>query len=383
MSEKDINQLFQERFEGFEAEVDPNLWTAIEGQLPTGSAAPGDGGVSASGGSAVTGGISTTKIVSIGTVAATLLVAWGIYEYGGSKEDDAEVETVQQDLPQEAQQIEEPALVEVLEEPVEIEDVESVAESDLQISTEESSTEPSPANIDQAISDEKTQDKVVQVLEPQVEQSAENTVEVDTDPVDLEPIQQDRQESEPIAEESKDDVPKPEILEPLEAKISYEKVDGANYTYRLKNDGEARYHDWDIDGHQRIDEGPEFSFDGPGEYKVQLTVRANDGRELRDEVTITVFEEAKIFFPNVFSPNGDQSNDVYDISGTGVKSVSIRVFEYGGGKQVFSSNSFENDWAGNDNNGRPLPNGQYAVAVTYIDYSGQSHTEKRTVSLLR
>ena len=61
----------------------------------------------------------------------------------------------------------------------------------------------------------------------------------------------------------------------------------------------------------RHEENTEFTFTEAGVHLVCLYVSFPDGEEMiSDPISITV-KSSKLEFPNAFSPNGDQHNDVY------------------------------------------------------------------------
>jgi gliding motility-associated-like protein len=55
---------------------------------------------------------------------------------------------------------------------------------------------------------------------------------------------------------------------------------------------------------------------------------ARDGCAAYDTVTVKVLQEANIYFPNAFSPNGDGANDVYTIfiGNDSIRVESFKVF---------------------------------------------------------
>ena len=61
--------------------------------------------------------------------------------------------------------------------------------------------------------------------------------------------------------------------------------------------------------------------------------------------------------PNVFTPNGDHINDVFEIEGLPPFSALI-IFDRSG-KELFSSENYDNTWDGRDMDGNPLPEDNY------------------------
>lgn len=95
-------------------------------------------------------------------------------------------------------------------------------------------------------------------------------------------------------------------------------------------------------------------------------VRVKDfcGNIFEDSIRITV--EPCIFIPNVISPNGDQLNDVFEISNiTNYKHAQLRVYNRWGQK-VFESENYLNDWSPSD-----LPSGTYYYVLNVEEFPEQ------------
>lgn len=88
-------------------------------------------------------------------------------------------------------------------------------------------------------------------------------------------------------------------------------------------------------------------------------------------VTIIDTEVGTPIIPNVFSPNGDLSNDVYLITGVDADEFQLEVYNRWGMK-VFSTTSVTKGWNGKVDNGSELaPDGTYYYVVTYKDDCAQ------------
>ena len=76
----------------------------------------------------------------------------------------------------------------------------------------------------------------------------------------------------------------------------------------------------------------------------------------RDSVEVKVTGESG--FPNVFSPNGDGSNDTWVLEGiTSFSECFLSIFDRSG-RRIFEAKGYANDWDGTSN-GKPLPEGTY------------------------
>lgn len=102
---------------------------------------------------------------------------------------------------------------------------------------------------------------------------------------------------------------------------------------------------------------------GDGETILRWTV-SNDGCESSDELIIKVSEQ---IIPTFITPNGDFTNDFFEIQGIEENgSVKFLVFNRWG-KEVFSSPDYKNNWEGNDKNGTKLPDGTYYYIVEFAN----------------
>lgn len=74
-------------------------------------------------------------------------------------------------------------------------------------------------------------------------------------------------------------------------------------------------------------------------------------------MTVTV---GGCFIPRGISPNGDNKNDNFDLSGFDVSELSI-FNRYG--EEVYNKSGYSNEWYGQNDNGKELPTGTYYYAV--------------------
>ncbi|MEA5110115.1 hypothetical protein SDC9_18145 [bioreactor metagenome] len=126
-------------------------------------------------------------------------------------------------------------------------------------------------------------------------------------------------------------------------------------------------------------------------YQVQLIVVNSQGCD-----TLIIFElpvsEAKIFIPNVFTPNGDNINDVFKIakandggSSSGSEYIPLNL-EYirlelvvldRWGRKVYDNDNYKNDWDGGN-----LPDGTYYYRLNTYGYF-RDETYRGAVTILR
>jgi gliding motility-associated-like protein len=91
-----------------------------------------------------------------------------------------------------------------------------------------------------------------------------------------------------------------------------------------------------------------------------------------DPTVVVVLPVLSVYVPDIFSPNGDDSNDWYFIQGKGIESLNLMIFDRCGEK-VFENrgvqaNEESEGWNGKYR-GKPVKVGsfKYVVSGMYID----------------
>lgn len=113
-----------------------------------------------------------------------------------------------------------------------------------------------------------------------------------------------------------------------------------------------------------------------------ITLLATDG-VCADTVTkcIEVVKETSINIPNVFTPNGDNSNEFFKITGTSIKNFHCTIYDRWGIK-LYEWDGINGAWDGNSKSGA-APAGTYYYIIDYTDVKDKSTTEKGFLSLFR
>jgi len=126
-------------------------------------------------------------------------------------------------------------------------------------------------------------------------------------------------------------------------------------------------------------ESPVSSTIADTEY--QLLVQDVTGCTAAASVNIFVIVDKQLYIPNLFSPNSDGANDMFQIFSDAVKLFSMKIFNRWGEK-VFESNDYKQGWDGYYK-GELAPAGNYIyeTSITYVD--GQTEKRKGSVMLVR
>ena len=122
-----------------------------------------------------------------------------------------------------------------------------------------------------------------------------------------------------------------------------------------------------------------------------LTVIDENGCEVSDQITIVVRSTRRFYAPNVFTPNGDNINDVMDVFiGPGVQAIrSIQIFDRWGNKVSESENPPANGdrvtvWNGRfGNNGDFMNPGVFVYVADILFQDGSSIIYRGDITLLR
>ncbi len=141
-------------------------------------------------------------------------------------------------------------------------------------------------------------------------------------------------------------------------------------------------YDWDFgDGNTSTQFEPTNVYNSTGTFAVTLIV--SDGI-CSDTATIIIdaFGESAILIPNVFTPNGDGSNDIFTVDGVNLESVEGEIFNRWG-QLMFSWDIVKGSWDGRTLAGTEAPDGTYFYIITAKGFDGTEYFEKGGFSLIR
>ena len=159
--------------------------------------------------------------------------------------------------------------------------------------------------------------------------------------------------------------------------FSIDSISGcAPFTVKINNKGPAENtYSWDFgDGQNSTLYQPTKVYSEAGTYLITLTtedgicntvITANKSIQLVD----TCKESATLYAPSAFSPNGDNVNDVFRITGSTLNQFKLQVFNRWGEK-IFQSDDMNTAWNGK-HNGNIVAEGVYVYSVEGIDTNGQ------------
>lgn len=116
-----------------------------------------------------------------------------------------------------------------------------------------------------------------------------------------------------------------------------------------------------------------------------LIATDQNGCTATDTVNIRVIEvlcdEPEIFIPNAFSPNGDNSNDVFYVRGNTLEKIELSIFDRWGEK-VFESDNQSNGWNGSFK-GAIVPADVYVYYIEGTCYNRATFRKKGNITVIR
>ena len=122
-------------------------------------------------------------------------------------------------------------------------------------------------------------------------------------------------------------------------------------------------------------------YNNAGTYTVVLTASNAFGCVSSETLTVIVKESFAITIPNVFSPNGDGINDVFDVKAMGITSLNCDIFDRWGLK-LYSFNSAAGYWDGSSKGGKEI-DGTYFYVIQATDTKGDNHKYNGFITLIR
>ncbi len=143
----------------------------------------------------------------------------------------------------------------------------------------------------------------------------------------------------------------------------------------------ATSYSWNFgDSNTSTSQNPNHTFT-TGTYTVILTVTSGPCIDTAS-VVIVVEDDLTLEIPNVFTPNGDGRNEIFTIKSTGIKEISLQIFNRWGQK-LYEFTGPKGAWDGLTPSGKEAPEGTYFYFVKATGFDGQEIEKNGTVSLFR
>lgn len=134
------------------------------------------------------------------------------------------------------------------------------------------------------------------------------------------------------------------------------------------------------DGNVSSNQNPNNIFT-TGTYTVVLTTTSGSCSATAS-VVIVVEDGFTLEIPNVFTPNGDNSNDLFTIKSSGIKEIALQIFNRWGEK-LYEFAGEKAAWDGLTASGNKVTEGTYFYFVKAVGFDGTVYEKQGTVNLFR
>ncbi|MCW3072317.1 MAG: hypothetical protein JWO44_2207 [Bacteroidetes bacterium] len=98
--------------------------------------------------------------------------------------------------------------------------------------------------------------------------------------------------------------------------------------------------------------------------------------------TIDVFINSVFVIPNVFTPNGDNVNDIFTVKNVGLETMDAEIYNRWGQKE-YEWHTTNGGWDGRTAAGVLVPDGTYFFIISAKGYDGKEYFEKGSFELIR
>ncbi len=125
-----------------------------------------------------------------------------------------------------------------------------------------------------------------------------------------------------------------------------------------------------------------YALPDTGNYCAELVVQNASGCADTATRCVTVLGESLISIPNVFTPNGDNTNDVFQVTWIGLTSLQCDIYDRWG-VLIYSWNGLTGGWNGVTSGGKKAVDGVYYYVVNATTTKGENKTLTGFVHLIR
>lgn len=137
------------------------------------------------------------------------------------------------------------------------------------------------------------------------------------------------------------------------------------------------------DGDSSLIYSPTHYYGKIGTYTVDLIARTEYNCTDTVSQNVVIKEEYSIYAPTAFSPNNDERNDFFNITGNGIHPDDFLFIIYNKwGEKIFETKDKDKQWDGKYK-GKTVESGVYTWVVSYKDTNGNGHQKAATVTVIR
>jgi len=372
-----IEKLFKEKFEHFEADVNPNVWSNVQHSI---NAAPA-GGIASS--------VAKYTIGKIIAGAASVAVITGSVWYFVSS--DNKINSSSADKKSQTEISSKNNAENIISENQVAGTTSNSSSSQKQIASTPNSTssdqnainQDQSQNISGDIIHETTADASNTDNSSSASQPAHKYGKADQEPTSMiRGNQAQIYQSKSQNNNSSSDNQNTEQA-PVATIYSSTESGDAPLTVNFSNQGVAASLNWDFgDGSVSRENAPSHTFIKPGNYVVKLSAKNSSG-SVSDKISIEVKSISDVLnIPNIFTPNGDGIDDFFYFETKNIASIEVTIFNMGGNIMA-SWTTLDGKWDGKMKNGTDALEGNYLYVIQATGTDGVIHPKKGSVTLKR
>ncbi len=141
----------------------------------------------------------------------------------------------------------------------------------------------------------------------------------------------------------------------------------------------------DIAGSSSSDQNPVFTYSNPECYQALLTVTSADGCIDTTSELICIDPDVTLYVPNAFSPNGDESNEIFIPQGIGIDPNQFEMWIFDRwGNMIFYTDDLNKGWNGKvQGSDEVCQIDTYVWKIKAVDLMGKKHNLLGRVSIVK
>jgi len=154
----------------------------------------------------------------------------------------------------------------------------------------------------------------------------------------------------------------------------------------LINNGTGKINKWTFGDDKTVstDTRPVHWYSEPGIYTVKLTSTNADGKTALDSVKIEVLGNSNLSsIPTDFTPNGDGKVDQFVFNSKNMTSLSAIIFDNKGSIVYEKQGKVDIIWDGKDQKGKDVKEGMYFYILNAVGVDGKKYEQNGTINLTR
>lgn len=145
----------------------------------------------------------------------------------------------------------------------------------------------------------------------------------------------------------------------------------------------ASNYSWDFgNGNMATSINTTTTYTNPGTYTIVLAAYQGTCSTIYTETVIVTEPLSHMVIPNIFSPNGDQINDLFAVTAVGISTFSCEIYDRWG-LEMFDSNQLTTSWDGKNKKNDTVPDGIYFYIIKAKGIDAKDYTCKGFLTLIR